>query len=229
MPFIIFLFFLLFIFPWLFLPLLLFFLLIFILLPYGFTLYSLFTLIKVPKLIYEIATKRIVRKNHALEHATINVLEERYGERPDISGISREDGFIIRGNLSPDEVYDAAREALLRLKNGEYELAVHPRCGTSVLVGNFVFAFIFLVLLVLTHTFSIWNVFFALLFSAFVGKIGGEWIQRYFTTDPHVDDVEIVGIDYDVPIFDSYKFFLSPVGYLIKTATYKKARVIDIN
>ncbi len=229
MPFLIFLFILIFIFPWIFLPLFLFFLLILILLPYGFTLYSIFTLIKVPKTIYEIATKRIVRKNHALEHATINVLEERYGERPDLSGLAREDGFIIRGSLDPQEVYDAAREGLSRLKSGEYNLAIHPRCGTSVLVGNFVFALLFLVLLIITRTFSIWNVFFALLFSAFLGKIGGEWIQRYFTTDPHVEDMEILGIDYDVPVFDSYKFFISPMGYLVRTGVYKKARIIDIN
>ncbi len=232
MPFSIFLFLLLifiFLFPWLFLPLILFFLLILVLLPYGFTIYSLFTLIKVPKTIYEIATKRRVRKNHALEHATINVLEERYGERPDISGLAREDGFIIRGSLDPQEVYDAAQEGLVRLKRGEYNLAIHPRCGTSILVGNFVFALLFLILLIVTHTFSIWNVLFAFLFSAFVGKIGGEWIQRYFTTDPHVENMEILGIDYDVPMFDSYKFFISPVGYLIRTGEYKRAKVIDIS
>ncbi len=230
MPFLIILFFLLFIFPWLFLPLILFFLLILVLLPYGFTIYSLFTLIKVPKTIYEIATKKIVRKNHALEHATVNVIEEKYGERDDISGFAREDGFIIRGSLDPQELYDAAYEGLTRLKRGEYDLAIHPRCGTSILVGNFIFALLFLVLLIVTHTFSIWNVFFAFLFSAFLGKIGGEWVQRYFTTDPHVEDMEIIGIDYDVPMFDSYRmFFVSPLGYHIKTDMYKKAKVIDIN
>lgn len=29
----------------------------------------------------------ILRKNHALEHATINVLEERYGELKDVGGL----------------------------------------------------------------------------------------------------------------------------------------------
>ncbi len=229
MPFLIFLFLFLFLFPWLFLPLLLFFILIIILLPYGFTIYSIFSLIKIPKTIYEIATKKMVRKNHALEHATINVLEERYGERPDLSGLAKEEGFIIRGNITPDEIYDAALEGLARLKRGEYELAIHPRCGTSILVGNFIFSLLFLILLFITHTFSIWNVFFALVFSAFIGKFAGEWIQRYFTTDPHVGDVEILGIDYDVPVFDSYKMFFTPVGYLIKTGMYRKAKVIDIN
>ena len=229
MPFLIFLFFFLFLFPWFLLPLLLFFILVIILLPYGFTIYSFFSLIKVPKTIYEIATKKVVRKNHALEHATINVLEEKYGERPDLSGLAKEEGFIIRGNISPDEIYNAAIEGLTRLKRGEYDLAIHPRCGTSILVGNFIFSLLFLILLFITHTFSIWNVFFALVFSAFAGRFVGGWVQRYFTTDPHVEDMEILGIDYDVPLFDSYKMFLVPVGYLIRTGMYKKAKVIDIN
>ncbi|HID16627.1 MAG TPA: hypothetical protein EYP16_07515 [Candidatus Atribacteria bacterium] len=229
MPFLLFLLILIFIFPWIFLPLFLFFILIIILLPYGFTIYSLFNLIEVPKIIYKIASKRIVRKNHALEHATINVIEERYGERPDLSGLAREDGFIVRGSIDPEELFDAAKEGLRRLKRGELSLAVHPRCGTSILVGNFVFSLIFLILLFVTHTFSIWNVFAAFLLSAFLGRMGGELIQRYFTTDPHVEDMEIIGIDYDIPVFNPFITLVSPVGYLIKTDRYRRAKIIDIN
>ncbi|MCJ7788827.1 MAG: hypothetical protein MUP69_01360, partial [Candidatus Atribacteria bacterium] len=51
-----------------------------IFIPYGFTVYSLITLITVPQQIINIAKNKTIRRNHALEHATINVLE-RYAGR----------------------------------------------------------------------------------------------------------------------------------------------------
>jgi hypothetical protein len=72
-----------------------------------------------------------VRRNHGLEHATINVLIQR---NPNFSLVGRSDwrGFLIMGEVETKEVDSAAREALARLQAGESDLAIHPRCGTML-------------------------------------------------------------------------------------------------
>jgi hypothetical protein len=74
-----------------------------------------------------------VRQNHALEHATIHLLSRRNpGVR--LAGRSSPSGFAILGSLDTEEVADAAAEAMARLQGGEAHLAVHPSCGTNVVV-----------------------------------------------------------------------------------------------
>ena len=70
-----------------------------------------------------------VRRNHGLEHATIHVLALR---NPNLSLIGRSDwsGFTLYGPVDTAEVKHASHEALRRLRQGEANLAVHPRCGT---------------------------------------------------------------------------------------------------
>jgi hypothetical protein len=72
-----------------------------------------------------------VRRNHGLEHATINVLIQ---QNPYLSLVGRSDwgGYVIIGEVETGEVDSAAREALARLRAGESELAIHPRCGTML-------------------------------------------------------------------------------------------------
>lgn len=72
-----------------------------------------------------------LRKNHALEHATIHVLSQRH---LNLHLLGRTDfwGFTLLGNVPTEEVASAALEALQRLQRGESELAVHPRCGTNL-------------------------------------------------------------------------------------------------
>jgi len=78
-----------------------------------------------------------VRSNHALEHATLHVLQEK-GIRTQLGGISDVGGFWIYGEVSTEIVLSAAQEALTRLADGENELAVHPNCGTNIAVGSLV-------------------------------------------------------------------------------------------
>ncbi len=70
-----------------------------------------------------------IRRNHALEHATIHVLSRRHNN---LSLVGRSDwnGFTLYGPIGTAEVKQAAHEALRRLRQGERNLAVHPRCGT---------------------------------------------------------------------------------------------------
>ena len=100
MLFLILLFLILVVFPWLLIPLTVFFLFNLLLLPFGFTLRSLFSLLTIPGQIWQIATNRRLRANHALEHATINVIEEYYGPQQ-LAGFAREDGFLSRDRPSP--------------------------------------------------------------------------------------------------------------------------------
>lgn len=76
-----------------------------------------------------------VRRNHALEHATITVVTERH---PNVflSGRSNSRGFYVFGGIDTAELTSATTEALRRLRGGEVALAIHPRCGTNLAVAG---------------------------------------------------------------------------------------------
>ncbi len=71
-----------------------------------------------------------VRRNHGLEHATLNILAERHPGKP-MGGFSDTGGFWILGDIETEELTNAALEALKRLQAGEAKLAIHPGCGTN--------------------------------------------------------------------------------------------------
>jgi len=72
-----------------------------------------------------------IRRNHGLEHATIHVLSEA---DPQLSIVGRSDlnGFTLYGQIKTEAIHYASHEALRRLRDGQAELAVHPRCGTII-------------------------------------------------------------------------------------------------
>jgi len=75
-----------------------------------------------------------IRRNHALEHATIHIIAAR---QPSVQLLGRSDwaGFTLFGALDTDEVSRAVREAKDRLCAGESALAVHSHCGTNLATG----------------------------------------------------------------------------------------------
>jgi len=82
-----------------------------------------------------------VRRNHALEHAVLQVLAEK---NPNLrmAGYSDTKGFWLIGAIETHQVEEAARQALQRLQSGESQLAIHPNCGTNLvttglLAGSF--------------------------------------------------------------------------------------------
>ncbi|MBR8826418.1 MAG: hypothetical protein DSM107014_00695 [Gomphosphaeria aponina SAG 52.96 = DSM 107014] len=80
----------------------------------------------------------MLRQVHALEHATVWVLSETEGTQVDnesLGGLSTDQGFYLYGNVNVVEVQRAVKTALSRLKAGEWNLAVHPRCGTNLSVS----------------------------------------------------------------------------------------------
>jgi hypothetical protein len=134
-----------------------------------------------------------LRRNHAIEHATANVLEERHG-RCGLVGHATNEGFRIAGAIEPLELLDAAHEALRRLQRGERRLAIYSRCAPSylaaqLLVGASVLLFLLaarrLVLLDLPLVLAV-----ALVLAPGVSRL----LQRFATTAADVQGVGIEGI-----------------------------------
>ncbi len=86
----------------------------------------------------------IVRQVHALEHATVWILSgltdfsksqltTSYlsADNETIGGLSTEKGFYLYGEIDPLKLRRAVTSALTRLQQGEWNLALHPRCGTN--------------------------------------------------------------------------------------------------
>jgi hypothetical protein len=76
---------------------------------------------------------RRVQRNHALEHATINLLSRRYPDAQ-VMGFSGLTGFTLYSTLPADEIISTVRRALEALRSGESELAIHEHCGTNLVV-----------------------------------------------------------------------------------------------
>ena len=78
-----------------------------------------------------------VRRNHALEHATLQILARKNPYRS-AAGYSDTRGFWVLGDISTDDLQDAVTEAANRLRAGEKALAIHPNCGTNFVTAGMV-------------------------------------------------------------------------------------------
>ncbi|MGD9552692.1 MAG: DUF6391 domain-containing protein, partial [Candidatus Caldatribacteriota bacterium] len=174
-----------------------------------------------PGQIWKIARSQNIRRNHAIEHATINVLEEWAGSHLNISGLSREDGFYIAGIQNPELIERAALQGLNLLKQGNCHLAIHRRCGTDIAIANFVTALIFLILMIVTGIISIFYILIALLISNLISPYLGEYVQKYFTTSCDVRNTEIVGLEYELDRKEADLLLRHfPRAYFIRTVNY---------
>src|SRR3990172_13066226 len=77
-----------------------------------------------------------IRRNHALEHATIAVLLARLGRDVRMIGRATRNGFYLYADVPTEQLELAANEALARLRRGESHLAVSPMCGTNLAVAG---------------------------------------------------------------------------------------------
>ncbi len=59
-----------------------------------------------------------IRRNHGLEHATINILSQRFPYRR-LAGYSFPGGFFILGDIPTADLREAVIQALVRMNNGE--------------------------------------------------------------------------------------------------------------
>lgn len=164
------------------------------LLPILFSLQAVGSLFVYPKQLRAIFGNKILRRNHALEHATIVVMMEREPGRK-LNGFSTDDGFFVQGVRSISEVESAAREAMRRLQNGEKRLAIHRNCGTTIVAANLLAAIFFLVTLGLVLYLGVGNLYLMILGSvvlAFALRIPLSLIlQRFVTTDADLTNAEV--------------------------------------
>jgi hypothetical protein len=164
------------------------------LLPILFSLQAVGSLFVYPKQLRSIFGNKILRRNHALEHATIVVMMEREPGRR-LNGFSTDDGFFVQGVRSISEVESAAREATRRLQNGEKRLAIHRNCGTTIVAANLLAAIFFLVALGLVLYLGGSYLYLMILGSvvlAFALRIPlSLLLQRFVTTDADLKNAEV--------------------------------------
>jgi hypothetical protein len=164
------------------------------LLPILFSLQAVGSLFVYPRQLRAIFGNKILRRNHALEHATIVVMMEREPGRR-LNGFSTDDGFFVQGVRSISEVESAAREAMRRLQSGEKRLAIHRNCGTTIVAANLLAAIFFLVTLGLVLYLGVGNLYLMILGSvvlAFALRIPlSLLLQRFVTTDSDLKNAEV--------------------------------------
>jgi len=76
------------------------------------------------------------RRNHGLEHATLNLLAKTHPGKP-YAGHSDGGGFWILGDIPTEILSSTVSEALRKLNAGQANLAIHKNCGTNLLVSGF--------------------------------------------------------------------------------------------
>ena len=134
-----------------------------------------------------------IRRNHALEHATVAVLLAQSGPRR-LAGRAGVDGFVIVGEVDTDALDRAAKEALRRLQAGQSSLAVSPLCGTNIVVTAALAALGATLMLAFGRGGQrLPNAFMAAMVCAVAGQPGGRMVQRHLTTLADHGEVEIVG------------------------------------
>jgi len=136
-----------------------------------------------------------VRRNHALEHATITVLLNKLGRDVRMIGRATRDGYYLYADVPTDLLEASTREALQRLKAGEDYLAVSPLCGTNLAVAG--------ALAGIASTVTMGNrrrgerlpnVILASMLAVLAAQPVGRLVQKYLTTSPDLGDTEIVAI-----------------------------------
>ncbi len=136
-----------------------------------------------------------VRRNHALEHATVSILLARLGPGVRMVGRATRNGFYIYGDVPTEKVRESAREGLARLKQGEAGLAVSPFCGTNLVVaGILAGASSLLALGNGNRTERLPNVLLSALVAVLAAQPLGRLVQKHVTTSPNLADTEIVGV-----------------------------------
>jgi hypothetical protein len=138
-----------------------------------------------------------VRRNHALEHATLQVLGQKRPHTP-MAGYSDWGGITILGNVSTEELQEAVEEARTRLVAGEHGLAIHAHCGTNFATSGLVAGSVaWLVMLgeggekrAKRLPLVVSLVTIALILSLPLGPL----VQRRITTDAQIGELEVTQI-----------------------------------
>lgn len=138
----------------------------------------------------------LLRRNHALEHATIALLKRRVGPETHISGRSTPWGFHVYGEAPTPWVEEAAREALARLQRGEVHLAVSDQCGTNLAIGGILVGFSTLLAAGKGPRLErLPQALLAALGAMLLAQPLGRWAQRNLTTQAQVGAMTIIKVE----------------------------------
>lgn len=135
-----------------------------------------------------------VKQNHALEHATIVLLNRQF---PTIrlAGISFATGFFVFGELPTEAILPAATEALTLLRTTSPELAIHERCGTNLAVTGILTGLAAMTVAKMRRPFSSANnVILASTAALILARPLGLTVQRYVTTQTPGATMTITGV-----------------------------------
>ena len=140
----------------------------------------------------------MLRQVHALEHATVWMLSDlgqakgnpantsaSLHDNETIGGLSTEQGFYLYGEINSLKLKSAVRLALNRLQQGEWNLALHPRCGTNVSVAMLLTTGTILTTYLLMPRNPLGQLFglgFATMATSWLAPDIGLSVQKYFTT-----------------------------------------------
>ncbi len=142
----------------------------------------------------------LVRRNHALEHATLAVLSEK-NPRLRMAGYSDPKGFWLAGEIETEKVEEAVQEALQRMRGGEANLAVHPHCGTNLVTTGFLAgALAWLGMLNSGRSYRdraerLPLVISLVTLGMMVAQPLGPKVQEHVTTSPDMEGMEIIRIE----------------------------------
>jgi len=136
-----------------------------------------------------------VRRNHALEHATISILLSRHGPQSRVLGRAAADGFYIYGDIPTDRLREFAHEGLARLQRGESHLAVSPLCGTNLAVAGVLAGLASLFAMGgRTRLEGVPGALMAALLAVVAAQPLGRLAQKHLTTSPELQGLRIVSV-----------------------------------
>ncbi len=160
---------------------------------FGFTVRAFSSVLLIPRQAAGLFTDESVRRNEVLKHATMNVIEKRFGPSG-LNGVARGDGFTLEGIAPPDIILGAAQEGLRRLRAGERRLAVHRRCVTAIVSAGVLGALVFFGILMGTNRMSVLNIVLAVVVANALAPFAGLVLQKLLPRYTDVSDLHIIGL-----------------------------------
>jgi len=137
-----------------------------------------------------------VRRNHALEHATVSLLLSRLGPELRLVGRASGNGFFIYGDVPGEVLADCASEGLARMQKGEAHWAVTPLCGTNIATGAVLASLSTMAVLGNGQRRDrLGNAIVASMVALIAAQPIGRWIQKNLTTSPDLATTSIVSIE----------------------------------
>jgi hypothetical protein len=135
------------------------------------------------------------RRNHALEHATVQLLIAKLGPDLRLVGRASQNGFFLYGDLPSEQVKECAHEALSRLQAGQGYWAITSLCGTNIATAGILASLASAAVVGSGKKKNLQGAMLAGMVAVTLAQPAGRWIQRYITTSPDLAGTEIVSIE----------------------------------